>query len=224
MSLINDALKRANQAARQKNDSSPQAGPSMQPVDHPGHAPQGRSNVVAILLMIVTGLAGLFFVLWWNTRPPGPAVASRLPERPEMVAPAPVSSSPVISADVSADSRRPRIQINTNIVVRELPATLVSSKATEPIPAAIAPATTIPAPTPSTGDVIAAEPPTPPASFPAVKLQGIFFRLKNPEAMVNGKTVRVGESVLGAKVTRIDRREVVVEWNGQSKTLSLDGL
>ena len=63
-----------------------------------------------------------------------------------------------------------------------------------------------------------------PASFPAVKLQGIFFRLKNPEAMVNGKTVRVGESVLGAKVTRIDRREVVVEWNGQSKTLSLDGL
>jgi hypothetical protein len=223
MSLINDALKRANQANRQKNESSPVPGPSMQPVDRPGGATQGRSNVVAILLLIVMGLAGVFFALWWNTRHPTPAVAQRPLERSEPVPTAPVASSPPLTVEPVGETKRPRIQINTNIVIRELPAPVVEPKIPEPQVAVAASAAVIPSVVTTNGSSSVSETPAPPATFPAVKLQGVFFRLKNPEAVVNGKILRVGESVLGAKVTRIDRREVVVEWNGQSKTLSLDG-
>lgn len=222
MSLINDALKRANQAARQKSDPPSPPGGSMQPVDPGRGVPQARSNVVAILLVVVIGMAGLFFVLWWNTRRQTPSVAQRSAERSEQVVTAPVALSPSPSTESPADARRPRIQINTNIVIRELPAA-VDLKPQE-LPVAVVPSGSATPPVSSLrSDSTASEAPAVPVSFPTVKLQGIFFRLKNPEAVVNGKILRVGETVLGVKVTRIDRREVGVEWNGQSKTLSLDG-
>ena len=223
MSLINDALKRANQAARQKSGQSSPAGASMQPVAPLGGALRGRSNVVAILLLVVIGLAGLFFVLWWNTRQPSPATARHPAGRPESVTTASVAADPAPTPELSADTKRPRIQINTNIVIRELPAAVIEPRTSEPPSAGAASASAIPTSIASKGDPSAAEALVAPASFPAVKLQGVFFRLKNPEAVVNGRILRVGESISGARVTRIDRREVVIEWNGQSKTLSLDG-
>jgi hypothetical protein len=57
--------------------------------------------------------------------------------------------------------------------------------------------------------------------MPELKLQGIFYRLKNSSAMINGKTVNVGESVSGAKVISIDRYQVVIEFEGERKTLML---
>ena len=223
MSLINDALKRANQANRQKNEPSPAPGPSMQPVDRPAGATEGRSNVVAILLLIVMGLAGVFFALWWNTRHPASVVAQRSQERSEAVSTATVASGPPLTVEPVGDIKRPRIQINTNVVIRELPAPVVEPKIPEPQVAVTASVAAIPPVAATNGSPSVSETSAPPATFPTVKLQGVFFRLKNPEAVVNGKILRVGESVLGAMVTRIDRREVVVEWNGQSKTLSLDG-
>ncbi|MBC8001668.1 MAG: hypothetical protein H7X97_03680 [Opitutaceae bacterium] len=223
MSLINDALKRANQTARQKNDPSSLPGTPMQPVDPPGGTPPGRSNVVAILLLVVIGLAGLFFALWWNTRQPTPSVAQRSAEPSETVVVAPATLSPPLSVEPVGDAKRSRIQINTNIVIRELPAPAVEPKVPEAPPVVVASVASIPSAAATNGNSSVAEMPVPPPGFPVVKLQGIFFRLKNPEAVVNGKILRVGESVLGAKVTRIDRREVIVEWNGQPKTLSLDG-
>lgn len=62
---------------------------------------------------------------------------------------------------------------------------------------------------------------TEPVEWPALKLQGIFYRLSRPSASINGKTVFIGDSVGGAKVVRIERQAVYLEMRGQHKTLFL---
>jgi hypothetical protein len=58
-------------------------------------------------------------------------------------------------------------------------------------------------------------------SFPALKLQAIYYRLDDPSVLINGRTLREGQQIEGARVGRIDRRTVQVEYNGQVKELSL---
>lgn len=56
---------------------------------------------------------------------------------------------------------------------------------------------------------------------PTFKLQGIFFRPSNPSAVVNTKTVFVGDFINDAKVTSIDRQSVTLVYEGQTKVLTL---
>jgi hypothetical protein len=57
-------------------------------------------------------------------------------------------------------------------------------------------------------------------AWPAdLKLAAIFFSKNNPMAMINGKTVGVGEVIEGISITKIERDQVSVEWNGQVKVL-----
>jgi hypothetical protein len=61
------------------------------------------------------------------------------------------------------------------------------------------------------------EPPPPP---PPPKLQGIFFTPPNPSAIVNGKTVNVGDSVGDFTVKEISRNAVTLEnADGSEKKL-----
>jgi hypothetical protein len=57
--------------------------------------------------------------------------------------------------------------------------------------------------------------------FPDLKVQGIFFRVKGPVAVIDGKSIREGEEVNGVKVAQITRDEIRLEYQGQSKTISL---
>ena len=52
-----------------------------------------------------------------------------------------------------------------------------------------------------------------------LKLMAIFFRQTNPLALINGKTLGVGDLIDGIRVTKIERERVSVEWNGQVKEL-----
>ena len=64
---------------------------------------------------------------------------------------------------------------------------------------------------------------TPPqAAFPTLKLQGIFYSLNKPAAILNGKMVQVNGTVAGARVLDIDRTSVLVEFQNQRRTLSLE--
>src|SRR5438128_1675466 len=66
MSLINDALKRAQKAQRQDPSAGQQFAP-LQPVDYT--APSGRffRAVVGLLVMSSLGLSGWFFWRWWGS-------------------------------------------------------------------------------------------------------------------------------------------------------------
>ena len=58
--------------------------------------------------------------------------------------------------------------------------------------------------------------------FPAVRLQGIFFQTSRPSALINAKTVFLGDKVANAKVTAITRDSVSLQWNGETKVLTLE--
>ena len=59
------------------------------------------------------------------------------------------------------------------------------------------------------------------ALMPVPKLQGIFFRLKRPTALLDGRIVSLGDDINGYRVTRIDRDTVKLAAGGRTNTLSL---
>jgi len=95
------------------------------------------------------------------------------------------------------------------------------------VPAAppIAPKPIPPPPPPATSPVaVAAIPATVPAkpAPPALTLQGILMGSGKPQAIVNGQTVYVGDSVGGFRVQLISKRNVsLVAPDGSQKTLTL---
>jgi hypothetical protein len=64
-------------------------------------------------------------------------------------------------------------------------------------------------------------PPPPKVEFPPLQLQGVFYLPSRPSAVVNGRTVVVGDSIGEAKVQAIDQRSVKMELKGQVKVLWL---
>jgi MSHA biogenesis protein MshK len=68
--------------------------------------------------------------------------------------------------------------------------------------------------------VIATNPPVP--LPPALKLQMVLFSPSRPSAMINGKTVFVGDRIGDARVVAITQTTVSVLQDGQTNVLSLD--
>ena len=58
-------------------------------------------------------------------------------------------------------------------------------------------------------------------TFPKLKLQGIYWRPARPSAVINAKTVYIGDKVEAARVTAIDHESVTVQWESESKVLTL---
>jgi len=53
------------------------------------------------------------------------------------------------------------------------------------------------------------------------KLQGIIYRPSNPSAVVNSKTVFVGDRIANARVKAIDQESVTLDVGGETKVLTL---
>lgn len=53
------------------------------------------------------------------------------------------------------------------------------------------------------------------------KLQGIFFRLKRPTALIDGRSVSLGDEINGYRVTRIERESVKLVAAGRTNILAL---
>jgi hypothetical protein len=106
----------------------------------------------------------------------------------------------------------------------------VQARELPPEPAKITPQQTAAIPAPalekSSAPAVAApptnvvEPPKP--TFPPVRLQGFFYRARNPSVMINSKTVVVGDKLGSIKVVAITRDGVTLEWHGETKVLTLD--
>jgi len=91
--------------------------------------------------------------------------------------------------------------------------------------------TSSPVPTPAVAVPVATTLPTPasatntatvePAAFPTLKLQGVIWNPRRPSAVINGKSLFVGEKVERAIVTAIEQDNVKVTWNGEERVLTL---
>jgi hypothetical protein len=198
MSLINDALKKANEA--------PNAPPPPLPGSPLGCQTSPASTglplpmiIFSVLLCLILGLAAFFLVRGmkrggasssWR----GSVHKASARERERKTFEAEIEKE-------AAASAAPRLKPQSQAAV-----------------AAVTPVATNPAaPVLATAPAVAATT----NGFPALKVQGIFYRAKNPAAMINSKTVFVGERVSDAKVVSITADSVTVEFAGKTKVLSL---
>jgi hypothetical protein len=239
MSLINDALKRASKA--QKGGSAPAAGPTMQPA-----LPQARPRMPLILVLtlslaVAAGCSVWLFLQWSRerdqNRPPtapvlkAPAVAAAAnaagPAKVETNRPAdgPAQSKPLPIAPPLAAVAAPAAALAKTSAV---PTVLSNAKPNTVLhatnsPPAVKPAVLAAAPAPapaSNGSPSSAAAPALARPFPRLKLQGILFSEKRPQAMINDNVCSVGDEVDGARVVKIERRQVVVSWDGREKALA----
>jgi hypothetical protein len=265
MSLINDALKRANEAQKNRPVAGPLGAP-LQPADAPVRrsAGSGATNwmavVVPVAIVLLLGLAFWFIRSGMQPKPSEQTIVTVTspipiaPKPPAAPTPAPAPVAPHVTVAPAAPKApttyvsKNGIKVNTEIVTREIPApappkievAVVAPEINVPsapaAPATPAPVAVVPEmkPEPKAEPVVAATPaapvpqpvvakPEPPKPvFPELKLQGIFYRLTNPSALVSGKNVRVGDIVQGVKIVAIERASVTLEFKGERKTLTLE--
>ncbi len=242
MSLINDALKRANQAQKQTARPRPPLSP-LQPVESIRRPAAWTSYLVPALLVVVLATAGWFLHAWWQSRQSQslPLVVNASPLQP--IIPVIKSTVPVFAPVVPAVPTT-TIKVNTNLVVRGNPPTKSAELAATDTPKATLVEPTIITGTPVQSVVTAAEiktaanpPPVAPATnavvvvpekvvtkpvFPEMRLQGIFYRVAKPSVLLNSRTLFINEKVDGVKVIAIDRQSVTLEFEGERKVLTLD--
>ena len=203
MSLINDALKRAKQA-QQDNPSPPAPGPQFRPADPKQQRSAAPGMLLLLVLVIVVSLGGFF--VWWvaqarNTTRQTVAVAGK--ESPAAEAtPAPVTPQ------ASEPTPQPAVAVTPPAPTSNA---VVAAGAAE---AEIAPANSA-----SNAEPVAPE--APPKPSPP-KLQGIIYRPDRPAAIVNGKTVFLGDPVGEFRVLAISAESVTLESAGQTNVLTLE--
>lgn len=186
MSLINEALKRAQEAKPPPPPEHPNL--PLRPVEPEQQMVRGVGLLVPGLLAALA-LLGLFLVwqVWQrqSVQAPGQTEWSVLPVRANTTKPAP------------------------------LPEPAPPPAATEPAPAVKE--TNAPA---ATTNVITA-PPLPP--IPAMKLQGIVVSPRNSSALINGRTLFIGENIGAATVVKIEAKTVTLSHPGTTNiVLMLD--
>jgi hypothetical protein len=205
MSLINDALKRATSRQPTTIPIDPEPAAPMQPVEYKR---RGLPWYFAPALLAIIAVACWFIVKGVQARRQAadPASKSLLVNarepQPQDPAPTTVSTPVVETAPTSPGGATPTP-----------PTAFINNVSSDPAPSATQASATAPQAAP-------APPPEPPK--PAFRLQGIFFRLANPSALVNGKSVWVGSRVDGATVKTITRDSLTIEANGETTVLTLE--
>ena len=231
MSLINDALKRAESEKRAAQPSA--STPPLQPAES---APSSTSPLLLLggIFLLGLGAIGIAAALWFGGRTT--QVVQVTPASPT-VQTAPLSPEPTkVGSAVPAD----RVSTTTQTSSQTPPTTsTIASTSTATASTAIAVTNTASLPPRSTPKPVATTTPaprvtttksaastTPPATTATaqtkpIRLQSIFYRHKNPTVIINGKTLGVGDTVDGIKVDSIRRTSVEIVQNGKYRTLTL---
>lgn len=201
MSLINDALKRAKAPSPAAKPA--QADAPMRPADN--HQTVGLPRYfIPVLLCIFCG--ALWFLLrgWDASRQAG-------------LYPTPVTVQARTIADAASDNGNPQTPAaDPSVNAGPLPtpeARNFSLNDETPTGATSASGST-------PGSALAVASATTPVE-PAFRLQGIFYRPSGPSAVVNAKTVYVGDPISGGRVKAIDRHSVTIERGGETQVLTL---
>ena len=207
MSLINDALKRAKEV----QPEPARAAAGAEPLEPVHYSRRGLPWYFIPVLFVVIAGGGWFLLKGWDAQRQatpgyGPIVVVKAREPVTPITPGNAPANPATPGEksftpaVNNALSVPFTAINRNFSLED----------TAPATAAA------PQPTAST------EAASDSSASPTFKLQGIFYRSANPSAMVNGKSVFVGDRVSGATVKGIDRQSVALEYEGQTKILTLE--
>ena len=216
MSMINDALRRA-QAAQPQPPPPPMAPVPPRPVEPEQHTRHNLGLIVPASLAVVA-LFALLFVWQWaqrarNAADPQEARALAVPAAPASVAPEPATPVAVAPAPVPQPAPAPQPQ----------PGPDLDTTGADEVAAAAPPEPTTPS-LPSNTDhehtqpvaaAVPARPPTP------LRLQAIVFNPKRPSAFINGKTLFIGETLGDARVVAIGKNSATLVGGGRTNVLIL---
>jgi len=214
MSLINDALRRTKQV-QQQAPSAVAPGPQIPPLETAPVRARGP-GLMPVGALAAAGLLALFLI-WQGIRGLGPAptaltspagrgsspgqAASPASASHETASPAPLSAGqPAVGGGDSAGPPG-RVRETTNAPVTSI--AVISGPD-------------------SASDALAATPPeTSPPGPPAIRLQAIVFHPTRPSAMINGKTLFVGDMLGEMQLVAIGRESATLVGGGQTNLLTL---
>ena len=200
MSLINDALKRAKQA--QQHAQTP--GPSslqFRPVE-PNQRPKRRWDWVMPAIVAIIGVTFLIWMRPWSAKDSSGAA---LETKARTLAAAKESSPAAAPSQVPPPEPARPTQEKIAPAPKEATAAIAGTQTTNAEPVV----KTAPAP----------EPAAPPA--PALKLQAIVYSPTRPSAIVNGRTVFLGDRVGDLRVTAITQETATLIGAGKTNVLTL---
>jgi len=210
MSLINDALKRAQKA--QNDAPQPVApGPPMRPVERASRARRPPSLLLMLLPAAIVVLSVIALVLIWRSSVssgPGLPVRAAQNETAARTDPAPQPTRVPIPALAENLATQPIVSAPAE---PRTPAAIRAPALAPASTAALAPAaetTGIAVPT-------AAETPAP------LRLEGIMFQPANPAVIIGGKTLFVGDQLGQWRVIAITKDSATLAGGGQTNILTL---
>jgi hypothetical protein len=218
MSLINDALRRAN-----KSTTEPKKGSHdtviLRPIEYAHERSLMSLLLVPLLLVALVAVGGVFF--WQYGLKEKPSAQAQTPALKQPSQPAP--QQPVAQKPAPQAAQRPAAAVNPaqNQAKPPQPTPPPSAPNRQLAPIVMSPGVNLgnaAAPTTAT-DTAHPAPDNPvvkePPKWPELELQAIFYRLNKPSVMINGQNLNIGEYIQGVRVHAIDR---------ESATLDLDGV
>lgn len=228
MSLINDALKRTTGPRRVPRPSTE----GMQPADIPTEMPVEGRHKLAVTVLVLSMVGGLILatIAYMSRKQPNLEIGAF--KRPHTVVsnagPSaagltnPIARAAGVLQGVAQQNAEGEAMASSLQQAPVVTAAKVESPSgAQPVLATPPLASSAPTPTPAVPVIAPSSPPAASGDFPALRLQAIYFRLKAPTAMINGKTVGVGDSIEGVKVTQIQRQAVRVALNADVRELRL---
>ena len=186
MSLINDALKKADEA--QKTGGAPPPPPiPMRP------AKSGTSSFLPVLLLIVfllavLGLAAWFFASWWKMN--RERLLAKAAAAPAQVAVE--TNEPAAPLQPTNEVKEPLVATNIVLVTNFVQAKLEG---------------------PSLTNIL--------KTLAALRLQGVFYRPPDSTALINGKSVHVGDKIQTVNIVDIGKDRVTVSLSRVTNVLEL---
>jgi len=236
MSLINDALKRATLArpVLQNGEGARDMGPPLQPVFD-----EEKPSPVLPLVLCIVGIGSLLIAggLWLKAKGTPPesnqvaeAKTGLAVTQPSAVAIGPPDNQQTINSAAAHNPIDRAAATLENIHQRNLEGESEAAKmlaSAPPVGAAsdiksASASPTFAASTPKPEPILAPQSDAhrpQPVEAPIFKLHAIYYRLKGPTVVINGKTVKAGDMVDGAKVLSIQRTWVDIDYNGARRTL-----
>jgi hypothetical protein len=201
MSLINDALQRAREVDRERGAVRP----PLVPIRPLGHVPQRVHGIRSVGFFLVVTI-----VLLWHGDPDAnrtAPIAAALTNRAVLPPTTSAASVPRQVLEVSASAAKlppaaSRVKVNTNLVIRT---NLITEGEV----------------TLRAGSGAEADGGSTSARFPELKLQSMICRVTNPEARINGETVRPGDRLGDVRVVTIEPSGVTVAWHGSNRLLTM---
>jgi hypothetical protein len=194
MSLINDALRRVTQNPKR----DPKEIPPMEPTYRPVRTGGPGFSIFVVCFLIAAALTLGLWVYWRRglaapTAKPEPAAAPNTNNNPI------ARASRTLNAVDAANKEGENAADSFQAPARSATATARTRTAANASPTGAAGA----------------------ASAGGPKLQGIFFSANNPSAIINGKSMKVGDEADGIKILEINKQSVRVQAGGEVRELMM---